>query len=53
MHAIIDYVAQKHAGEHLFLDFEGSEIPEVAAFYRKFGPIEEKYGVWSRKTPGL
>jgi hypothetical protein len=53
MHTIIDYVAQKHAGEHLFLDFEGSEIPEVAAFYRKFVPIEEKYGVWSRKTPGL
>ena len=53
IHAIVDYVAKKHAGEHLFLDFEGSEIPEVAAFYRKFGPFEEQFGVYSRKTLGF
>lgn len=48
MHAIINHVAETHAGQNLFLDFEGSEIPEVAAFYRKFGPLEERYGVFSR-----
>lgn len=48
MHAIMDHVAQRHAGKTGYLDFEGSEIPEVASFYRKFGPTEEKYGVFSR-----
>lgn len=48
MHAVIDHVAESYAGQNLFLDFEGSEIPDVAAFYRKFGPFEERYGVFRR-----
>ncbi len=48
MHAIIDYVVRTYAGQALYLDFEGSEIQEVAAFYRKFGPVEEPYGRYSK-----
>jgi hypothetical protein len=48
MHALIDHVVKTFAGNMLQLDFEGSEIPEVALFYRKFGAVEEKYGVYSR-----
>lgn len=48
MHAVINYVAESQAGQNLFLDFEGSEIPDVAAFYQKFGPTEERYGVFRR-----
>jgi hypothetical protein len=49
MHTIIDYVAKKYAGSTLHLDFEGSEITDVATFYRKFGAVEEKYGGFERK----
>jgi hypothetical protein len=48
MHAVIDHMAHAFAGQNLHLDFEGSEIPEVAAFYRKFAPEEEPYGVYRR-----
>ena len=48
MHTVIDHVAQTYAALPLFLDFEGSDIPEVAAFYRKFGPVEERYGRFSK-----
>jgi hypothetical protein len=48
MHAVIDHVAESYAGQNLYLDFEGSEIPDVAAFYRKFGATEERYGVFRR-----
>ena len=39
----IDQVLQRHAGQPLLFDFEGSDIPDVAAFYRRFGPQEEAY----------
>lgn len=48
IHAVIDHVTESFAGQNLYLDFEGSEIPDVAAFYRKFGATEEQYGVFRR-----
>jgi hypothetical protein len=48
IHAVIDHVTESFAGQNLYLDFEGSEIPDVAAFYRKFGATEERYGVFRR-----
>jgi hypothetical protein len=48
MHAVIDYVAETYANQGLWLDFEGSEIKEVASFYQKFGPLVEYYGVYRR-----
>jgi len=48
MHSIIHFAIQQHAGTATILDFEGSEIPGVAEFYKKFNPVAEKYGVYNR-----
>jgi hypothetical protein len=42
-HALIDAFIKDHAGENLFLDFEGSDIRNLAFFYSSFGAVEEKY----------
>lgn len=39
VHRLIDEVIKKYAGTDLTFDFEGSDIPSVAAFYRKFAPL--------------
>jgi hypothetical protein len=38
VHSLIDEVIKKYAGTGITFDFEGSDIPSVAAFYRKFSP---------------
>lgn len=40
IHCLIDEVIQRYADTDLTFDFEGSDIPSVAAFYRKFSPQE-------------
>lgn len=42
-HALIDAFIQDHAGQDLLLDFEGSDIRNLAFFYSSFGAEEEKY----------
>jgi hypothetical protein len=42
-HALIDAIIKDHAGKNLILDFEGSDIPGLALFYKSFGAVEEKY----------
>jgi hypothetical protein len=42
-HALIDAFIKDHAGKNLLLDFEGSDIRNLALFYSSFGAIEEKY----------
>ena len=39
----IDQMLQQHAGENRLFDFEGSDLPNVAAFYQSFGPQAEYY----------
>ena len=39
----IDAVLQQHSGQPLLFDFEGSVIPSVASFYKKFSPAAETY----------
>lgn len=39
----IDRVLQQYAGQPLLFDFEGSDLPDVAAFYQRFGPQTEPY----------
>lgn len=41
VHGIIEHVCLKFP--HSIIDFEGSNIPSVAKFYQKFGPIDEPY----------
>ena len=42
-HALIDTFIKDHAGKKMMLDFEGSDIPNLAFFYSSFGAVEEKY----------
>lgn len=44
-HALIDAFIKDHAGKNMVLDFEGSDIPTLAAFYRGFGAIHVPYPV--------
>lgn len=45
-HILIDAVIQKYAGSEFILDFEGSSIPSVAMFYKKFSPMDEPYPLY-------
>lgn len=42
-HALIDAFIKDHAGQNLILDFEGSDIRNLAFFYSGFGAKEEIY----------
>ncbi|MEP7250972.1 MAG: hypothetical protein ABI683_01295 [Ginsengibacter sp.] len=42
-HLMIDQFIREHAGENLLLDFEGSDIKNLAWFYSSFGATQEKY----------
>jgi hypothetical protein len=42
-HALIDAFIKEHAGEKLILDFEGSDIRNLAFFYNGFGAKVEIY----------
>ncbi|HEX6170287.1 MAG TPA: hypothetical protein VFZ33_11360 [Chitinophagaceae bacterium] len=42
-HALIDAFIKDHASQNLILDFEGSDIRNLAFFYSSFGAIEEIY----------
>ena len=39
----IDYLLKVYAGQNLFFDFEGSDIPSVAYFYQHFTKTVESY----------
>lgn len=39
----IDAFLHMHAGKKMLFDFEGSDIPTVARFYKSFGPQTEQY----------
>ena len=42
-HALINAFIKDHSGENVSLDFEGSDIRNLAFFYSSFGSREEKY----------
>ncbi|RYG39962.1 MAG: GNAT family N-acetyltransferase [Chitinophagaceae bacterium] len=42
-HMLIDAFIKDHAGRNLLLDFEGSDIRNLAFFYSSFGAVEENY----------
>jgi len=51
-HALIDAFIKDHAGKNLLLDFEGSDIPNLAFFYSSFGAVEEKFaGIRLNRLP--
>ena len=42
-YSFIDHLLKLNAGKLLYFDFEGSDISNVEAFYKKFGPQTEFY----------
>jgi hypothetical protein len=42
-HALIDAFIRDHAGTGLILDFEGSDVRNLAFFYGSFGAVQENY----------
>ena len=53
MFLLIDHFIERHAGNELILDFEGSNIPGVARFYEGFGAHPVSYFSVRRNTlPG-
>jgi len=42
-HTLIDAFIKDNAGKNLLLDFEGSDILNLAHFYNSFGATDEKY----------
>ncbi|MDR3713241.1 MAG: hypothetical protein P4L51_10530 [Puia sp.] len=42
-HFLLDQLIREFAGQPLLLDFEGSDIPGIARFYKKFGPTEQPF----------
>jgi len=51
-HALIDAFIKDHAGKEMLLDFEGSDIRNLAFFYSSFGAVEEKYaGIKLNRLP--
>jgi len=43
MHLVLDELFKRKAESNLIFDFEGSNLPGVAAFFRKFGAINQNY----------
>jgi hypothetical protein len=51
-HALIDAFIKDHAGKDMVLDFEGSDIRNLAFFYSSFGAKEENFaGVKLNRLP--
>ena len=53
-HFMIDRFIHEYSGTNLILDFEGSQLPGLARFYRNFGAREEKYpGIKVNRLPAI
>ena len=53
-HYLIDRFIHAHAGENAILDFEGSDIRNLAFFYSSYGAAEERYpAIRMNKLPKL
>lgn len=51
-HALIDGFIKDNAGKNMMLDFEGSDIPNLAQFYSGFGAVRKVYpGVRINRLP--
>ena len=53
-HQVINTFIREHAGRDLLLDFEGSDVHNIAFFFKSFGAYEEKYpGLFYNRLPPL
>ncbi len=47
---VLDFIIREHCGKNLTMDFEGSQYPNVAALYKKYGSYKEEYylkNIWA------
>ncbi|HMO60698.1 MAG TPA: GNAT family N-acetyltransferase [Ferruginibacter sp.] len=52
-HTVIDAFIKDYAGQNMLLDFEGSDIRNLAFFYSSFGAVQEIYpGLKMNRLPG-
>jgi hypothetical protein len=42
-HFLVDQLIREFSNQEKLLDFEGSDLPGVAAFYKNFGPVNQPY----------
>jgi hypothetical protein len=42
-HFLLDMIISEFAGTDLIMDFEGSDVPGIAMFYRNFGSVDQPY----------
>ncbi|RYZ38860.1 MAG: hypothetical protein EOP49_30670 [Sphingobacteriales bacterium] len=42
-HFLLDKLIRELAGSGLLLDFEGSDVPGIASFYKTFGSVDQPY----------
>ena len=47
-HFLLDRLIAEYAGQPMILDFEGSDLPGVAHFYRNFGAQDQPYFFYRR-----
>ena len=40
---LLDQLIAEFATKNMILDFEGSDVPGIAEFYRKFGSVNQPY----------
>jgi len=53
-HFLFDQLIREFTGQNLILDFEGSDLPGVARFYQKFGPVNQPFSFWkSNRLPAV
>lgn len=50
MHLMLDTVIKTYAGQSLYFDFEGSDIPGIYDFFKSFGSVEDNICVYERNT---
>lgn len=50
MYALVDYFIKKFANQNITLDFEGSSIEGIAAFFERFGAVPEYYTIAKRNA---
>ena len=49
MHYLLDHLIEKHAGQQIVLDFEGSSIPGLAHFFKSFGAEKKEFSLLTRR----
>lgn len=50
MTSLLSKVIERHAGEQMILDFEGSQISGIKAYFQSFGAIEQPYFQYNANT---